>query len=339
MTDEQHESVLTLSFDGPDYERLDEFLLKELTTLAHYSTLTRSQLKRWIEAGAVEVNGAVVTKAGTRLKPGYEVEFLGPPETQSLVETCSLPLALCYEDDHLLVVNKPAGLVVHPGAGNRTGTLIQAVAGYLEESSSTSLAKHFEGSFRPGVVHRLDADTTGLLVIAKNVTAHQALAKQFAERSIEREYTALALSTPRKKRAIDQAESGVIDAPLGRAPHQRVKMALVEHGGKRAVTHWRVVERFPWATLLRVKLETGRTHQIRVHMESIGSPLIGDRTYGDFSALPKSLKERMEAFGRQALHATILGFKHPQSGEPLRFEEPPPEDFRSLVRFFQETTA
>ncbi|MCB0334276.1 MAG: RluA family pseudouridine synthase [Bdellovibrionales bacterium] len=337
MSDDQSETTLSFTFEGPGYERLDEFLLRELQSLSSYERLTRSQLKRWIASGSVEVNDAVETKSGARLKPGYDVVFLGANESDYLFEPCSLPLSLCHEDEDLLVINKPAGLVVHPGAGNKTGTLIQAVAGYLEESSGTFLGKHFEGSFRPGVVHRLDADTTGLLVVAKNAPTHQALAKQFAERTIDREYVALALSTPRRKRAIDQNESGVIDASVGRAPHQRVKMAVVADGGKRAVTHWSVTERFPWATLLKLKLETGRTHQIRVHMDYIGSPLIGDPTYGDFSALPKALKEKGDLFGRQALHAAVLGFTHPASGERLRFEEGPPDDFLELIDSFRRT--
>jgi 23S rRNA pseudouridine1911/1915/1917 synthase len=187
---------------------------------------------------------------------------------------------------------------------------------------------------RPGIVHRLDKDTTGVVVVAKSTPVHAALSKQFADRTTERSYRALVYTTPRAKRVVQLQDHGEIAKPIGRHPTQRTLMTISEKG-KPAVTQWRVVERFAYGTVVECRLQTGRTHQIRVHMDSIGCPVIGDATYGDFSNLPSQLREAAERFGRQALHAATLAFRHPISGEQLSFSAELPADFQSLLEFFR----
>ena len=265
---------------------------------------SRARLRTWIDAGRVTEDGraAVPTR---KVRGGEEVIVRALP---SLQETDLAPeaigLALVFEDDALLVLDKPAGLVVHPGAGNRAGTLANALLHHAPRQS---------GVPRAGIVHRLDKDTSGLMVVAKTLPSHTALVRQLQARTVTREYVALATG--------DLPHGDTIDAPIGRHPTRRTTMAVVA-GGKSARTHFDVLERFGDATLLRCRLETGRTHQIRVHLSSIGHPLVGDPAYGRKGAI---------AFGRQALHAARLVLVHPVSGRRMAWESALPKDFADLL--------
>ncbi len=316
---------LEFLYQGSLLSRLDKFILEQLTAVPDLKGLSRSQIKLWIERGAVSVDGVVVLKAGAPLRPGACVLLLPPePEPTTLVPY-AFDLKILYEDESILVIDKPAGLSMHPGAGNRTRTLVNAVVGRLSDQLPG------QAVLRPGVVHRLDKDTTGVVVLAKTVEAHVRLVEQFAARTVERAYYAVVLSAPRAKHAVARTESGTISAALGRHPTRRKEFSVVTEGGKHAVTHWRVVERLPYAALLEVRLETGRTHQIRVHMTSIGAPLLGDETYTAPGGLPREIAQVAADMGRQALHAFLLGFRHPISGEMLRFTSELPADFELLL--------
>ena len=306
--------------------RLDKVLVSELEGVRECS---RSQIERWIEQGLVTVNAQVITKSSWKVSSGDIIELLAPSDTPTALSPFQFKLDILFEDSELLVINKPAGLSVHPGAGNRDQTLANAVVHHVGQSQ-LSVGQ----SDRPGIVHRLDKDTTGALVIAKSTATHAALARQFADRTIERAYRALVFTTPRARRPVQVADEGEISAPIGRHPTKRTLMAIVEHG-KPAVTHWRVFERFAYATLLECRLRTGRTHQIRVHLHSLGCPVIGDKTYGDFTNLPQKLRDAADKFGRQALHAYTLGFEHPVTKERLSFTAPVPDDFEALVATFR----
>ncbi|MDH4216197.1 MAG: 23S rRNA pseudouridine(1911/1915/1917) synthase RluD [Gallionella sp.] len=289
--------------------RLDQALAK---LLPEYS---RSRLQEWIEQQQVKVDGAFATTK-QKVWGGENLEVLPralPAEQPYLAEDIALDIV--YEDDALLVINKPVGLVVHPGSGNWEGTLLNALLHH---------APQLEGVPRAGIVHRLDKDTSGLLVVAKTLTAQTNLVRQLQARSVQREY--LALAWGELKRA------GKVDELIGRHPAQRVKMAVTE-SGKPAVTHFQIEEKFPSCTLLRCRLETGRTHQIRVHLAHIGHPLVGDRTYlkGPQKCVPE-LRELLNGFPRQALHATRLALEHPVSGEPMEWQAPLPEDMTRLLQ-------
>ncbi len=307
--------------------RLDRVIAAELEPDLGCS---RSQVERWIEQGLVTVNARSVTKAAWKVNTGDVIEVLVPSAGPTTLTPFSLTLDILFEDSQLLVINKPAGLSVHPGAGNRDQTLGNAVVAHV---GASQLGVGDSG--RPGIVHRLDKDTTGVLVIAKTPAAHSALAKQFADRTIERAYRTLVFTTPRARRAVQVSDQGEIAAPIGRHPTKRTLMAVVDRG-KPAVTRWSVIERFPYGTMLECRLKTGRTHQIRVHLESLGCPVVGDRTYGNFTSLPRALRTAADSFGRQALHAFTLGFIHPTSGERLVFTAPVPADFEELVAQFRE---
>ena len=313
-------------------ERLDRFLSRAAE--ASGETLSRTRLKALIEAGEVTLNGLVARDPAKKVLAGGLVEVAPPPPEDSPLEGEDIPLNVVYEDGHLIVIDKPAGLVVHPAPGHATGTLVQALIGHCGASLSG-----IGGVRRPGIVHRLDKDTSGLLVVAKTDEAHQGLAEAFADHgrtgSLEREYLALVWGQ-------FTAPSGTVDAPLGRHPHHREKMAILdEKKGRFAITHWRVEATFPTATLVACRLETGRTHQIRVHLSHIGRPLIGDQVYGSgfktkANLLSEVAKTALAALNRQALHAAVLGFDHPATGEPMRFESAPPEDFRQLSEALRE---
>lgn len=307
-------------------DRLDRVVVAQL---AAHQSCSRSQVERWIESGCVSVNGRQVRKSAFKVSSGDSVEVVGIEEPQTQMAPYDFPLDILFEDDSLLVINKPAGLSMHPGAGNRQHTLANAV---VQHVGAKQLA--VGESDRPGIVHRLDKDTTGVVVVAKTVPVHAALAKQFADRSAGRTYITLVFTTPRAKRPIQQSEQGEVSAPLGRHPTKRTMMAVVEQG-KRAVTRWAVSERFTYGTLLECRLQTGRTHQIRVHMNSIGCPVVGDTVYGDFSNLPLRLQEAASRFGRQALHAATLSFTHPITQELLSFSAPLPDDFTRLIEAFR----
>lgn len=316
-----------VTYEG-DPERLDKVLVARLEPDLKCS---RSQVERWIEQGLVSVNARVITKASWRVNSGDVIEARVPVDTASTLTPFEFKLDILFEDKELLVINKPAGLSVHPGAGNREQTLANAVVAHVGASQL-----RVGESNRPGIVHRLDKDTTGVLVIAKTTSAHAGLARQFADRSIERAYRALVFTTPRAKRPVQMAGEGEIVAPIGRHPTKRTLMAVVQNG-KPAVTRWSVIERFAYGTLLECRLKTGRTHQIRVHVHSLGCPVIGDRTYGDFASLPTKLREAADTFGRQALHAYTLGFEHPTTRERLAFTAPLPKDFAELLSDFRES--
>ena len=268
--------------------------------------ITRSQLKNLINDGHVTVNGQPV-------KPKYKVQAgdkisLVKPEPQSLELTPeNIPLDIVYEDDDVIVVNKPQGMVVHPAPGHPDHTLVNAL---LYHSPLSTI----NGTFRPGIVHRIDKDTSGLLMVAKNDLAHQSLAEQLRNKTNKREYLALVYGQ------IKEDES-TIDAPLGRNPQDRKKQAVVKDG-RHAVTHFKVVKRYDNFTLVKCILETGRTHQIRVHMKYIGHPLVGDPLYGPRKVIGKN---------GQFLHAALLGFKHPRTGEEMVFEAPLPENFQKML--------
>jgi len=294
-------------------------------------SVSRSQIERWIEEGGVSVNGRVVTRSSHKLAAGDEVVVSSVSEAKSELSPYEVPLDILYEDNDLIVVNKPYGLSMHPGAGNREKTLANAIVAHVGRSQS-----RVGESDRPGIVHRLDKDTTGVVVVAKSTSVHAALAKQFAERSVDRSYQTLVFTTPRAKRAVQISDAGEVIGAIGRHPTKRTMMAVIP-GGKAAVTLWRVIERFEYGTLLECRLKTGRTHQIRVHMNSIGCPVIGDTVYGDFSGLPLRLRDAAHRFGRQALHAYRLGFSHPITGDRLFFDAALPGDFKELLRVFSSS--
>ena len=284
-------------------------------------TLSRERLKALIASGAVaDPQGTAVRDPAAKAVPGgvYAVEVPEPKPAHN--EPQDIPLDILFEDDHLLVVDKPAGLVVHPAAGNFDGTLVNALLHHCAGRLSG-----IGGVARPGIVHRIDKDTSGLLVVAKTDRAHEGLAAQFAKHSIHRLYHAVVAGLPKPP-------SGTVDAPLARSSVNRKKMAIVEEGrGKRAVTHYRLVEPLRGASLVECRLETGRTHQVRVHLASIGHPLLGDPVYGRSRPEHKDVLKRLN-FNRQALHAAELGFVHPVLNENLSFKSALPSDIQELLR-------
>ena len=316
-------------------ERLDRFLGQ--AAAARRIALSRTRLKALIEAGEVRIDHSVARDPSTRLAAGARIAFEAPLAEDSPIIGEDIQLEVVYEDQHLIVIDKPAGLVVHPAPGHAAGTLVNALIRHCGASLSG-----IGGVRRPGIVHRLDKDTSGLLVVAKTDAAHQGLADLFADHgrtgSLKREYLALAWG------GFD-ARAGKVVAPIGRDPRHREKMTVVrEEQGRRATTHWRLEESLGPASLIACQLETGRTHQIRVHMASIGHPLLGDSVYGSgFKTKAALLGNRavsaLTALGRQALHASVLGFDHPATGETLRFESPPPKDFARLLKALRATAA
>ena len=271
--------------------------------------LSRSRVQQLIEAGHISVSGHPV-KSKYRVQAGDSVHVAVPEPVPSVLEPEAIPLDVVYEDADLLVVNKPRNLVVHPAAGHAGGTLVNALLDHVDDLSGIG------GVERPGIVHRLDKDTTGLLVVAKTEAAHRSLTAQIQSRELRREYLALV--------AGDVAEgSGRIEAPIGRHPTDRKRMAVQGHGGREATTHFSVLERFPSYTLLLCRLETGRTHQIRVHLAYIGHPVVGDPVYGPRKGFP--------GLTAQFLHAARLGLRHPTSGEWLQFEAPLPADMAAVL--------
>lgn len=307
--------------------RLDQFLATQIPDLS------RSRLKLLLLGGQVRVNGRNVGDPAYRVKPGEVVMVRVPPPEPAKPKPQKMALDVVHEDDDIIVINKPAGLVVHPGAGNKSGTLVNALIAHCGDSLSG-----IGGEIRPGIVHRLDKDTSGLLVIAKNDKAHNALSKQFADHgrdgSLKRAYLALVWGVPEPRRS-------TINAPIARDPKAREKMAVLP-GGKPAITHYEILERYagkdglPIVTLVECRLETGRTHQIRVHMTRIGHPLLGDEVYGagfrtKASQLTAKAQKIFEKLGRQALHAYQLGFVHPATGKKVLFERRLPPDLQKLV--------
>jgi 23S rRNA pseudouridine1911/1915/1917 synthase len=281
-------------------------------------SLSRERLKVLTKSGALTREGKAVRDPATKVKGDERFTLAIPDPEPAHNAPQEIPLPIVYEDEHLLVVDKPAGLVVHPAAGNRDGTLVNALLHHCGDSLSG-----IGGVARPGIVHRIDKDTSGLLVIAKHDKAHEGLAKQFANHSIDRRYLAIVSGVPR-------VSEGTVDAPLARSPQNRKKIAIVAAGkGKRAVTHWKRLELLNDAALVECRLETGRTHQVRVHMASIGHPLVGDPVYGRGKSAHRKLLNQLD-FQRQALHAAHLGFIHPVTKGRLSFDSALPSDMQEL---------
>ncbi|GBF32976.1 ribosomal large subunit pseudouridine synthase D [Desulfocucumis palustris] len=289
--------------------RLDVFLAGE------NPDLSRSHVQKLLEDGQVTVNGGPA-RASYRVKTGDVIMLTVPPPVEMKVEPEPIPLDIYYEDEDVLVVNKPRGMVVHPAEGNYSGTLVNAVLYHCRDLSGIN------GVLRPGIVHRLDKDTSGLLMVAKNDVSHVELASQLKDRQVVRRYLALA-------HGVVKAERGVVDAPIGRDPGDRQRMAVVFRNGKPAVTHYRVKKKYQNHTYMELRLETGRTHQIRVHLSYIGHPVVGDPKYGP--ARPH--------FGLdgQFLHAAVLGFKHPRSGQFIQFESPLPGVLAAVLAELEES--
>ena len=316
--------TLTFPVGAEGGARLDRFLSQAA------EGFSRTRLKALIEEGCVRVDGEIAADPARKVGPGAVVTLDAPPAQDAEVAGEDIPLDVVFEDEHLVVVNKPAGLVTHPAPGHSSGTLVNALIRHCGDSLSG-----IGGVKRPGIVHRLDKDTSGLIVAAKTDAAHQGLADLFADHgrsgSLVREYAALVWNGFRQS-------AGVVDAAIGRHPHSRERMTVVdEERGRHAVTHWRVEEALGSAALLRCRLETGRTHQIRVHLAHIGHPLLGDSVYGSgfktkANRLGEAARTALDALNRQALHAQTLGFEHPVTGETLHFERPPPQDFMNLIQ-------
>ncbi len=277
--------------------------------------ITRSQAGKIIKEGAVTIDGSSV-KASSSLQVGQEVTVTLPEASQAGLEPEDIPLDILHSDEHLVVVNKPAGLVVYPAAGHPSGTLMNALRGRFNNLASIG------GPLRPGVVHRLDKDTSGAIVVALTDKAYYSLVEQFKERSTDRTYITLVNGRM-------SGDKGEIDAPIGRSSHDRKKMSTKVHGGKYALTHWRVLKEFSGASLLEVKLSSGRTHQIRVHLISVGHSVLGDRAYG--RKVRVEYKSRVVKFPRQMLHAATLGFDHPDTGRRMNFKAPMPEDMQNAI--------
>ena len=290
--------------DAQSGERLD-------VLAAAAADITRSRAGTLIKDGLVLVNGSAQTKAGFKVKVGDAISVTLPEAEPSHVEAQDIDIDILYQDEDLAVVYKPSGMVVHPAAGNPDGTLVNALLGRLDHLSGIG------GEIRPGIVHRIDKDTSGLLLVAKNDMSHLSLSEQIKAHTVHRAYMAIVQGGMRE-------DSGTVEGPIGRHPTDRKKMAIVP-GGRDAVTHWKVLERLKGATLLECRLTTGRTHQIRVHMASIGHPLLGDPLYG-----PKKMPYPVQ--GGQLLHAFRIGFVHPRSGEEMLFEAPPEQRFLDWQR-------
>jgi len=308
MVEKIHLTIeVPLEMDG---KRLDQIA----STL--FSDYSRARLQAWIKDGQLTVDGKQC-KPKVKLIGGEQLTLEAELESDDSWEAEDIALDIVYEDDALLVINKPAGLVVHPASGHKTGTLLNALL--FHHPSLATLP-------RAGIVHRIDKETTGLLVIAKTLLAHKSLVKQLLKKTVFREYEAIVCGV--------MTGGGVVDQPIGRHPTQRIRMAVVE-GGKEAVTHYRVIERFRSHTHVRVQLETGRTHQIRVHMSHLHYPLLGDPVYGGRFRLPKGaspeLADGLRRFKRQALHARTLGLIHPVTKEEMEWHSELPEDFSTML--------
>ncbi len=283
---------------------------------------SRSRLQAWIKKGELRVDGAQ-HRTRDKVSAGASLQVEAELEQEVRWQAQDIPLDIVYEDDSILVLNKPAGLVVHPAAGHADGTLVNALLSHAPELAQLP---------RAGIVHRLDMDTSGIMVVARTLSAHHHLVDQLQVRTVKREYCALCIGV--------MTGGGTVDAPMGRHPKQRKKMAVLAAGGKPAITHYRIAQRFGHHTRISVNLETGRTHQIRVHMAHRHYPLIGDPTYGGRPRIPKGasdeLIEALRGFSRQALHARALGLIHPETREPMEFDCPLPDDILGLISILEQ---
>ena len=306
--------------------RIDQFLASK------GQIISRTKAKRLLKSGNVLINGISVSVPSRKVFSGQSIQLKVPDNEHSEITPENGKLEILHEDSELVVVNKPAGMVVHPSAGHSSGTLVNFLMHHCNDLSGIG------GVLRPGIVHRLDKDTSGIIVAAKTDIAHLHLSSQFKQHTVNRQYQAIVWGIPEKKH-------GIVEASISRHPLKRKKMTIVKNKGeceelynkgKHAVTHWKVLKIFKTATLIACKLETGRTHQIRVHMTSIGHPLVGDKQYGkstlkNFSGLPDELIQTIKSFSRQALHAELLGFKHPVTEKWCEFKTNLPEDFSNLL--------
>lgn len=290
-----------------------------------FDSYSRARLKAWIEAGRLKINGEPCTQPRRPVRIGDVLELVAEVTLEVTLRPQDIALDVVYVDADLVVINKPAGLTVHPGAGTPDGTLQNALLHHWPQTKEIP---------RAGLVHRLDKDTTGLMVVALSEPAHTRLTAMMAARTVKREYDALVNGA--------LVSGGTVDAPIGRHPRDRIRMA-VQLGAREAVTHYRVAERFAWHTLLRVQLETGRTHQIRVHMAHLKHPVAGDAVYGGDVLRARGastlLRQATSGFTRQALHAAALGFTHPVDGKPLQFVAPRPADFEALLAVLRQESA
>ena len=305
--------MILLADENDGLGRLDSFLSEK-------SGLSRSACAKAIEEGAVSVNGRAARRSYT-VKAGDEIVFTPSEPTESLALPEDIPLSVVYEDADLLVIDKPKGMVVHPAPGNESGTLVNALLHHCKGQLSG-----IGGVLRPGIVHRIDKDTSGLLVVAKNDMAHRGLAAQLEHHGIEREYRALVSGGFTN-------DEGTVDLPIGRHPRDRKKMAVLP-GGRAAVTHYQVLARYGQVSYLSLRLETGRTHQIRVHMAAKGHPLLGDEVYGGGNTPFE--KKHASLFSGQCLHAKELSFRHPRTGEVMSFSSPLPPEFERLLTILDE---
>lgn len=300
--------------------RVDLFLSREM------GDESRMAVQRLIENGNVLVDGKLV-RTSLKLKGGEQIEIDIPPPLPAQPLAEKIPLEVLYEDSDLIVINKGAGMVVHPGAGNTSGTLVNALLAHCSDLAGIG------GELRPGIVHRLDKGTSGVLVAAKHDRAHQALSEQFSVHSVKRIYQALVYGSPAE-------DTGKIEGIIGRHPTERLRMSGMAKNGKQAVTRWKVKERYGRVSLMELRLETGRTHQIRVHLTEAGFPLLGDPLYPDggrCNNLPDTkLRGMINHLGRQALHARCLGFIHPTSGEFMEFTTEPPDDLQELLKYLRK---
>lgn len=329
LSDEFFEKLDLVADPKQTQIRLDKFIIERL------SGKSRNKIQNAIRAGSVRVDDQEV-KANYKVKPGNRISIIFPhlqSESEGVVPQ-NIQLNIVYEDDDVLIINKPAGIAVHPGVGIPKGTIVNAVAWHLKENPNKLPVLGTNEASRAGIVHRIDKDTTGLMVVAKNDYAMTHLANQFFYHTIERKYQAIVWGSP-------DADSGTIVANIGRNPNDRRLFMTFPEGddGKHAVTHWKVIERFYYASLLEFRLETGRTHQIRVHAKSIGHTLFGDIRYGGnqilkgtiYSKYKQFVEHLLEMCPRQALHAKVLGFTHPRTGEFMRFEAELPKDMQRVI--------
>jgi len=307
------ETIITGTLAEPA-QRLDK-------ALAQSSGLSRERVKALMAQGAITVGKTIVSNPAKKMQPGAHFTITVPPAVDAAAKAQDIALDIVFEDEHLIVINKPAGLVVHPAAGNRDGTLVNALLHHCAGQLSG-----IGGVARPGIVHRIDKDTSGLLVVAKTTQAHEGLAKQFADHSISRAYLALCAGYP-------SPSSGTIAKRIGRSDHNRKKMAVLEDDsprGKHAITHYKTLKILKHCAIIECRLETGRTHQVRVHLASIGHALLGDPTYGRTPSVLRPILREI-GFDRQALHAATLGFIHPATGEKVEFSAPLPGDMQELI--------